>query len=42
MGQREYRVKRWKAMLETLGREKEAEQAKVEQESKLGDLMSQL
>lgn len=42
MGQREYRVKRRKAMLETLGREKEAEQAKVEQESKLGDLMSQL
>ena len=40
--EREMRKRKWKAVQSTLGREKEAKEAKAEQESKLGDLMWQL
>jgi hypothetical protein len=41
-GERDSRIKRWKAVLETMDREETTEKAKKEQESKLGDLMGQL
>jgi len=41
-GERESRIKRWKAVLETMDREELAGKAKAEQENKLGDLMNQL
>jgi len=40
--EREARIKRWKAFLDTMDRDELAWKAKKEQESKLGDLMSQL
>lgn len=41
-GEREARLKRWKAVLETMDKEELSKKAKKEQESKLGDLMNQL
>lgn len=42
ISQRQARLQRWKVMIDSLGREELAKAAKVEQEQKLGDLMSQL
>lgn len=41
-GERESRLKRWKAVLDTMDKEELAQKAKQEQESKLWDLMGQL
>lgn len=40
--EREMRLKKWEAVLNTLDRDKEAEKAKKDQESKLDDLMGKL
>lgn len=40
--ERELRIKRWQAMLDTMDKEELSKQAKVEQESKLWDLMGKL
>jgi hypothetical protein len=40
--EREMRIKRWKAVQETIDREEVAGKAKKEQEGKLGDLMGKL
>jgi len=40
--EREMRVKRWTAVISTADREELAGKTKVEQESKLGDLMGKL
>jgi len=37
--ERDLRVKRWKAVLDTMDKEEVAKKTKKEQESKLGDLM---
>lgn len=41
-GERESRLKRWKAVLDTMDKDELSQKAKKEQESKLGDLMGQL
>ena len=41
-GERDARMKRWKAVLDTMDKEEISQKAKEEQESKLGDLMGQL
>lgn len=42
VAQRQARIQRWKLILESMGKDEQAAQAKVEQENKLGDLYSQL
>jgi len=42
MQEREMRIKKWNAVLETLDRAEQAAEAQKEQEEKLGDLMGQL
>ncbi len=42
IAQRQARIQRWKLILESLGKDEQAAQAKEEQESKLWDLYSQL
>jgi hypothetical protein len=39
ISEREVRLKKWNAVLDTMNRSKEAEAAKKEQEATLGDLM---
>ena len=41
-GEREARIKRWKAVLDTMDKDELTQKAKQEQESKLGDLMGKL
>jgi len=40
--ERDLRIKRWKAVLDTMDKEELSKKAKSEQESKLGDLMGKL
>ena len=42
ISEREVRLKKWNAVLDTMNRSKEAEAAKKEQEATLGDLMWKL
>ena len=42
LSEREVRIKKWNAVLDTLNRSQEADDAKKEQETKLGDLMWKL
>ncbi|MBP7884962.1 hypothetical protein KAZ93_02135 [Patescibacteria group bacterium] len=42
LGQRGLRLERWKLMLSSLDRDELKKAAAVEQEAKMGDLMSQL
>ena len=42
LSERQVRLKKWDAVLDTMNREQEAESAKAEQEATLGDLMWRL
>ena len=42
MSEREVRLKKWNAVIDTLNRSQEAEAAKKDQEAALGDLMWKL
>ncbi len=42
LSERQVRLKKWTAVLDTLNRSQEAENAKKEQEASLGDLMWRL